>query len=118
MNHVPNEVLAAIDGVGRGLLVEDPTVLRERLRSDFRLRIDCDTSAFADGTAPIAFRLEHASARDALRDHGSYVCTIVDTVDSHLAGWGIEPPPAYAHRATENGWQVYAGTLALRGFGD
>ena len=118
MNHVPNEVLAAIDRVGRGVLLEDPIVLRERLRSDFRLRIDCDESAFADSAASITFRLERASARDALRDHGSYVCTIVDNVDSHLAGWGIEPPPAYPHRATEDGWQVYAGTLSLRGLGD
>lgn len=113
MNHVPNEVLAAIDRLGRGLLVDDPTVLRERLRSDFRLRIDCDRTALDDRTATIAFRLEHTSARDVLRDHGSYVCTIVDNVETRLQEWGMDPPLEYAHRATEDGWQVYAGTLGL-----
>lgn len=113
MNHVPNDVLVAIDELGRGLLVDEPGTVDERLRSDLRLRIDCDRTALDDGAATIAFRLEHTSPVERLRDHGPYVCTIVDAIDGRLGEWGIDPPPAYAHRAVEDGWQVYAGTLGL-----
>lgn len=113
MNHVPDDVLAAIDDLGEGLLVDEPTVVRERLRSDFRVRIDADRAALDDGTATIAFRLEHASAAAELRDHGSYVRTIVDNVDARLREWGLDPPSAYTHRGTDDGWQVYDGTLVL-----
>lgn len=113
MNHVPNDVLAAIDDLCRGLLVDEPTILRERLRSDFRLCIDCDRAALNDGAATITFRLEHTSAAAELRDHSSYACTIADNVESRLREWGIDPPSAYTHRATEDGWQVYDGALSL-----
>lgn len=113
MNHVPDDALAAIDELGRGLLAAEPTTIDERLRSDLRLRIDCDRTALDAGTATVTFRLEHTSSAETLRDHGPYVCTIVDAVDSRLRAWGVDPPVAYAHRATKDGRQVYGGTLGL-----
>lgn len=112
-NHVPDDALAALDELGRGLLVDDPAAVRERLRSDLRVRIDCDRTALDTGAAAIAFRLEHTSSAGALRDHGPYVCTIVDSIDRRLGKWGIDPPAAYTYRATEQGWHVYDGTLRL-----
>lgn len=111
MNHVPDETLTAIDELGRRVLGDEPTIIDERLRSDLRLRIDCTRAALDAGTAPIAFRLDHTSSVATLRDHGPYVCTVVENVESRLRGWGLEPPAAYTHRATENGWRVYDGTL-------
>lgn len=113
MNHVPNEVLAALDDLGYGLLVGRPRTVDEGLRGDFRLQITCDHAAIDDGTARIEFRLQHTVALARLREHGSYVCTIVDNVESRLRAWGLEPPPAYDHRTTEEGWQVYAERLTL-----
>lgn len=113
MNHVPDEALAALDGLGYGLLVGQPKTIQERLRRDFRLRIPCDQVAVDDGTTRIEFRLQHTAALAQLREHGSYVCTIVNSVESRLQAWGLEPPPAYGHHATEEGWQVYAGRLTL-----
>jgi hypothetical protein len=111
MNHVPDEVLAAIDDLGWGVLEDEPTTVDERLRSDLWVRIDCDRAALDSGRADVAFRLDHGSAAATLRDHGSYVRTIADGVDSQLRGWGLDPPTAYTHRATEGDWQVYDGTL-------
>jgi hypothetical protein len=113
VNHVPNDVLAALDEFGRGLLVDEPAVVRGRLRSDFEVRIDVDRTALDTGVATIAFRLEHTAAADELRDHGTYVRTIVDNLETRLREWGVDTPPAYAHRTTENGWQMYEGTLEL-----
>ena len=113
MNHVPDPVLAAIDDLGRAILVDDPTTLDRRLRSDFRVRIDCDRTALDAGAAAATFRLEHGTPAPTLREHGSFVATVVDGVDSRLREWGIEPPDAYTHRSTENGWQTYAGRAAL-----
>jgi len=113
MNHVPNDVLEGIDELGRGVLTDEPTTLAGRLRSDFRMRVDCDRTALDADAVTATFRLEHASAASELRDHGSYVCTIVDNVESRLHEWGIDPPAAYTHRATEDGWQVYDGALEL-----
>lgn len=113
MNHVPDDVLAAIDDLGRATLIEDPTTLEERLRSDLRIRIDCDRAALDAGTVPVTFRLERGAPAPTLRAHGSFVTTIVDGVDSRLRGWGIEPPAEYTHRNTDSAWQVYAGAAAL-----
>jgi hypothetical protein len=111
MNHVPDAVLAAIDEFGWTLLTDDPTVREERLRSDLRVRIACDRDALDAGAAPITFGLEHTTAMTTLREHGSYVCTVVDNVESRLRSWGIDPPRAYTHRRTDEGWQVYGGTV-------
>lgn len=111
MNHVPNDVLAAIDELGQGVLVDEPTALDKRLRSDFRVRINCDQAALDAGAATIMFRLERTSSVVQLRNHGSFVCTIVDNVESSLREWGLDPPAEYTHRETEDGWQVYDGTL-------
>lgn len=114
VNHVPDAVLAALDNLGRAALANEPTTVEQRLRSDFRVGISCDRAALDTGTVPVTFRLEHGTTAPTLRDHGSFVGTIVDGVDSRLRAWGIEPPDAYTHRGTDGGWQVYAGRATLR----
>lgn len=113
VNHVPDEVLAALDELGEGLLLGDPTVVSERLRSDLWLRVECDRAALEGGTTPVIFRLEHTTATDTLAGHGSFVGTIVDGVESRLRKWGVDPPERYPHHATEDGWQVYRGVARL-----
>jgi len=113
VNHVPDAVLAAIDGFGRSVLNDEPTVVDERLRSDLRVRIDCDRAALTEGHARVAFRLAHGSPAASLRGHGSFVGTIVDGVDSRLRAWGVDPPASYAHGDTDGEWQVYAGRATL-----
>jgi hypothetical protein len=110
MNHVPNEALAAIDAFGEGHLRGDPSAVRERLRSDLRVRIEAD----GDGrTARCRFETEHARTPPTLRDRGSFLATYVDGVDERLREWGIEPPPAYEYRETIDGTHRYEGTLTL-----
>lgn len=113
MNHVPNEVLAAIDDLGRAVLLGDPRSVEKRLRTDLRVRIDCDRAAIECGTGDIAFRIEHTAHAETLRGHGSYVETVVDNVESRLQSWGLYPPEAYGYRKTEGGWHVYGGPLRL-----
>ena len=113
MNHVPDAVLDAIDDLGRSLLTDESTVVDERLRSDLRLRIDCDRTALIEGAATISFRLRHGSPARTLRGHGSFVGTIVDGVESRLRAWGVDPPASYTHRDTEGEWQVYVGRATL-----
>jgi hypothetical protein len=113
MNHVPDEVLAAIDDLGEALLRGEPTILDERLRTDLRVHVACDRTALDVGTAAVTFRLEHTMPADRLRGHGSYVGTIVDNVETRLRAWGIDPPEAYTHHATEDGWQAYRGRVRL-----
>lgn len=113
MNHVPDDVLAAVDDLGRAILTDDPAALDCRLRSDLRVRIDCDRAALDAGTVDVAFRLERGDPEPALRGHGSFVATIVDGVDGRLRAWGIEPPAAYASRGADGEWQVYAGRADL-----
>lgn len=113
VNHVPDEALAALDELGEGLLLGEPTVVAERLRSDLRLRVECDRAALEDGTVPVIFRLEHTTATDTLAGHGSFVGTIVDGVETRLRKWGVDPPETYPHHATEDGWQVYRGVAHL-----
>lgn len=113
MNHVPDAVLTAIDGFGRSLLEDEPTVVDERLRADLRVRIDCDRAALDEGCAEVTFRLAHGSPAASLREHGSFVGTVVDGVDSRLRAWGVDPPASYPHRDADGEWQVYAGRATL-----
>lgn len=114
MNHVPDEVLDALDGLGRSILADEPTTVDARLRTDLRVRVDCDRAGLNAGTASVAFRLERGDPAPTLRDHGPFVATIVDGIDSRLRGWGVEPPDAYPYRTADEGWQVYAGSATLR----
>lgn len=110
MNHVPDAAIAAIDAFGEGHLRGDPPSVRERLRSDLRLRIDPS----ADGrTARCRFETEHTRAPPRLRDRGSFLTTYVDGVDERLREWGITPPEAYTHVETVDGTHRYEGTLRL-----
>lgn len=112
-NHVPDTVLAAIDDLGRSLLTDEQTVVDKRLRSDLRLRIDCDRAALHTGAVTVTFRLRHGSPPRTLRGHGSFLGTIVDGVESRLRAWGIDPPASYTHRGTDGEWQVYVGRATL-----
>jgi hypothetical protein len=113
VNHVPDDVLDAVDDLGRAILTDDPAALDCRLRSDFRVRIDCDRAALDAGTVAVAFRLERGDPEPTLRGHGSFVTTIVDGVDDRLRAWGIEPPATYAVREADGRWQIYAGRADL-----
>mgnify|MGYP005858205197 FL=1 len=110
MNHVPDDALAAIDAFGEGVLYGDPPPVRERLRSDLRLRIEI---AGDDGTARCLFETEHGRTPGRLRDRGSFLTTYVDGVDERLRAWGIEPPDAYEYTGTVDGSHRYEGTLTL-----
>lgn len=110
MNHVPDEALEAIDAYGDGLLRTDPPPVRERLRSDLRLRIDVPSGD--ERTARCQFEMEHPHPRATLREHGSFVATIADGVDDRLAAWGIRPPDAY-ELVDAAGTPRYRGTLTL-----
>ena len=112
MNHVPDAVVAAIDDLGRATLTDDPTTLDQRLRRDFRVRVECDRAAVDAGGVDVTFRLEHGSTAPTLRGHGSFVTTIVDGVDSRLRAWGIEPSE-YSYQGTDDGWHAYVGRAAL-----
>ena len=111
MNHVSDEALAAIDAFGEGLLRADPPPVRERLRSDLRLRIDAPSGD--EHTARCSFEIDHATPRETLREHGSFVATVVNGVDDRLAAWGIRPPDAYEHVDAADDVQRYRGELAL-----
>lgn len=113
MNHVPDDALDAIDRLGEALLLDHPTVVDERLRENLWLRIECDAAAVETGTVPVSFRLEHTTPADTLREHGSFVETIVDGVETRLRKWGVDPPEAYTHDGTEDGWQTYRGVARL-----
>ena len=109
MNHVPDEALAAIDAFGEGHLRGEPAPVRERLRSDLRIRILLED----DGTARCRFETEHTRTPPTLRDRGSFLTTYVDGVDDRLRAWGIDPPDAYEYRGTVEGTHRYEGTLSL-----
>ena len=110
MNHVPDDALAAVDAFGEGLLVGETRPVEVRLRSDLRLAIDPDTR---DGTATVAFRIEHGRREERLRGYGSFVGTVVDGVERRLGEWGVRPPEEYAYRDTDDGWHRYAGEAGL-----
>jgi len=114
MNHVPDEALAAIDDLGRGLLVGDPRPVEASLRSDLRLSIPVDADALRAGETPVAFHLRHTRGHDHLRAHGSFVATVVDGVETRLREWGVEPPERYEHdRDVDGDWRVYDGEARL-----
>jgi len=110
MNHVPGDVLDAINEFGRSLLTGTPVRASEHLRQDLRVGIrpvDATTATCRYGT-------EHTQAPPVLRDRGPYVTTIVGGVDERLRSWGVDPPPAYTHTFTVDKTHHYEGTLQLR----
>ncbi|MEZ3117760.1 hypothetical protein RYH80_17725 [Halobaculum sp. MBLA0147] len=134
MNHVPDEAVAALDAFGRGILEGDPPPVRERLRSDLRVRIvpgergraseavssgsrepasETDEPASAAATARCRFLTEHTQTPATLRGRGSYVTTIVDAIDERLVAWGVRPPGEYRYVESRGETHVYEGTLEL-----
>jgi hypothetical protein len=110
MNHVPTDVLNAIDEFGESLLTGTAVRVNGQLRQDLRVGI-WPTDAT---TATCRYETEHTQAPPVLRDRGPYVTTIVDGIDDRLRSWGIDPPPAYTHTTTVDGTHQYEGTLQLR----
>ena len=90
MNHVPDEVLGAVDEFGESLLLGNP-----------------------ESTATCRYRAVHTQSPPAIRDRGSFMTTIIDGIDERLEQWGIEPPAAYTYAATVDGTHHYEGTLQL-----
>jgi len=112
VNHVPDDVLDALDDFGEGLLTGDPPPVRGRLRSDLRVRVR--VRATGDGrTAVCRYGTEHTRAPPTLRARGSHVTTVVDGIDDRLRAWGIDPPEAYEYVETVDGSHRYEGTLRL-----
>ena len=110
MNHVPNDALAAVDAFGEGHLRGESVPVRERLRSDLRVRVEPDE----DGqTARCRFETEHPRTPSTLRERGSFLTTYVDGIDERLREWGIEPPESYEYCGTVDGTHRYEGTLTL-----
>lgn len=109
MNHVPDDVLAALDAYGEGLLTGTSSRVTGRLREDLRVVIDPPEG----GTARCRYETEHTQAPSTLRERGSFVATVVDGVDDRLRSWGVEPPATYDHVETVDGSHRYEGTLRL-----
>lgn len=110
MNHVPDDVLDAIDTFGRQLLVGTPDRVEGRLRTDLSVTIVPNGDS---ETALIRYETEHTQTPPALRDRGSFVGTIVDGIESQLQSWGIEPPDTYEYTETVEGRHRYEGQLRL-----
>lgn len=110
VNHVPDDAITAIDAFGEGILRGDAPTVRERLRSDLRLRVEL---AGDDRTARCRFETEHGRAPPTLRERGSFLTTYVDGVDERLGEWGIDPPDEYTYVETVDGTHRYEGTLRL-----
>jgi hypothetical protein len=109
MNHVPDEVVAALDRYGERLLTRTTSRVSGRLRADLRVRIDPP-----DGqTALCRYEIEHAQTPATIRDYGSFVATVVDGVDARLRSWGVAPPEAYEYTETVEGTHRYEGRLCL-----
>lgn len=113
MNHVPDEAVTAIENFGEGLLFDDPRPVRERLRSDLRLRIPCDAAAVAAGETTVEFRIEHTRTEPTLRAYGSFVETVVDGVETVLREWGVTLPEQYEYTKSADGEHRYTGTIIL-----
>ena len=110
VNHVPDDVLDALDAFGEGLLAGTPPAVDERLRGDLRVGI----RPAGDGeTARCRYETEHTRTPRRLRDRGPFVTTIVDGVDERLRLWGVDPPGAYEYAGTVETTHRYEGTLRL-----
>jgi hypothetical protein len=109
VNHVPDEALAAIDTFGEGLLLGEAHPVETRLRSDLRLSIPCTAATLAERATTVTVRLEHASPEAALREHGPFVGTVLDNVETRLREWGVDPPASYEFAGRADGWCRYEG---------
>ncbi|WP_253738667.1 hypothetical protein [Halohasta salina] len=109
MNHVPDEVLDAIDEFGECLLLGEPQRVHGKLRTDLRVEIVPND----ESTAICRYTTVHTQSPPAIRDRGSFMTTIIDGVDERLKQWGIEPPTAYTYAATVEDTHHYEGTVQL-----
>ncbi len=109
MNHVPDEVLGAIDEFGERLLLGTPKPMRGKLRTDLWVEIIPHT----DSMATCRYETVHTQSPPTLRDRGSFMTTIVDGIDERLQQWGIEPASAYTYVDTVERTHHYEGTVQL-----
>lgn len=112
MNHVPNAALAAIDEFGRATLRGESRSVEASLRSDLAVRIAPTPAELAAGEVPVVFRID-GRAHPRLRDHGSFVATIVGGIGDRLAAWGIDPPERYRYCDRSGRWHPYVGVARL-----
>ncbi len=112
MNHVPNAALAAIDEFGRATLRGDSRPVEASLRSDLDVRIAPTAAELAAGEVPVVFGID-GRAHPRLRDHGSFVATIIEGIEDRLAAWGIDPPERYRYRDRSDRWRPYVGVARL-----
>jgi len=109
MNHIPDEILEAVDEFGEGLLLGDVEPMSGKLKSDLWVEIIPDT----DSTAVCRYKTVHTQSPPTIRDRGSFMATIIDGVDTRLREWGIEPPAAYRYAETVDNTHYYEGALQL-----
>jgi|AntDeeMinimDraft_5_1070356.scaffolds.fasta_scaffold00736_8 hypothetical protein len=109
MNHIPDEVLGAVDEFGGDLLLGGVEPISEKLKSDLWVEIIPDT----ESTAVCRYKTVHTQSPPTIRDRGSFMTTIIDGVDTRLRQWGIEPPAAYTYVGTVDDTHHYEGTLQL-----
>ena len=109
MNHIPDEVLGAIDEFGKRLLLGTPEPTGGKLRTDLWIEIVPD----GESTATCRYETVHTQAPPAIRDRGSFMTTIIDGIDQRLQEWGIDPPAAYTYVDTVDDTHHYEGTIRL-----
>lgn len=109
MNHIPDEVLGAIDEFGEALLLGKPEPITGKLRTDLRVEIVPDS----ESSAICRYNTVHTQSPPAIRDRGSFMTTIIDGIDERLQQWGIEPAPVYTYVGTVDDTHHYEGTLQL-----
>jgi hypothetical protein len=109
MNHVPDEVLDEIDAFGEGLLTGTTVRVEGQLREDLRVRVRPDGS----GGVLCRYEREHTQAPPEIRSYGSFVTTLVDSIDDRLRSWGVSPPEAYTYTGTVDGVHRYDGSLGV-----
>jgi hypothetical protein len=121
VNHVPDEVTAAMERFGEAILADEPGSVDVALKSDVRVRIDWDRDDLVAGTAWIEFVVDHPNPADSLRGFGPFLDTRVDGVETTLAEWGVRTPDDYervpgADPADSDGdGATYAGRLRFVG---
>ena len=113
VNHVPDEVTAAMERFGEAVLRGEGGSVHVDLRSDVRLRMDWTPADLDEGTVRLEVLVRHDHPPDSLRGFGSFVETRLDGVETTLREWGVTPPDDYDRVGTEGYRALYAGTLRL-----
>ncbi len=106
MNHVPDSACDRIDSFGRAVLTGSQSGFSAELRDDLRMVVSPDS-----GETRCRYELVHTQTRPTLRAYGSFVTTIVDSIDDRFRSWSVRPPDDYTHERTVEGRHHYTGVL-------